>query len=59
MAFLSVVVSDFCNYTVMITKNGADPNSVINVGESSEYVRLGVVSRNIDTGFLKTKFNRS
>ncbi|MBR3863041.1 MAG: hypothetical protein IKM42_05230 [Clostridia bacterium] len=54
-----VVVSDFCNYTVMITKNGADPKSVINVGENSESVSLGVVSRNIDTGFLKTKFNRS
>ena len=43
----------------MITKNGADPKSVINVGENSESVSLGVVSRNIDTGFLKTKFNRS
>lgn len=54
-----VVISDFCNYTVMFNENGADPTSMINVGEGkqNETVKLGVVSATIDTGFLKTQYN--
>ncbi len=56
-----VIVSDFCNYSVTIGREGADytPGSgVFNAGDLSA-VTVGLVSKSITSGFLKTKYNLS